>query len=104
MLDFAYGFLARSAVMIPTIIIVTAVLWFGLSKLGVMRPAGPFDAHNMRTWPLSFAVVEAALFGVIFAAVSAALGEGEFSVAIAGAIAAFLMCGPAPTILAKFRK
>ena len=104
MLDFAYGLLMRSDVMIPACISVAAAIWFGLSKLGVMKPAGPFDARNMRTWPLSFAVIDAALFGVIFAAVSAALGEGEFSVAIAGGAAAFLTFGPAPAILAKIRK
>ncbi len=104
MTDFAYGFLARVAVMIPTLVIVAAGFWYGLSKLGVMRSAGPFNVRDLRTWPLSFALVEAALFGVIFAAVTAALGDSQYSAGVAGAVSALLTLGPVPVMLAKIRK
>ena len=104
MLDFASSFLMRSDVMIPACIIVAAAIWFGKRRFGVTRSAGPFNARDMRTWPLWFVVVDTALFVVVFAAITAALGEDEYTYAIAGGAAAFLTFGPAPAILAKIRK
>jgi hypothetical protein len=104
MLDFAYGFLARSAVIVPTLIAISAGLWLALHKLGVMRSNEPFNASDMRTWPLAYSVGDAALFGVIFAAISAAIGDGELSAAISAGVAALIALGPFPAMLARLRK
>ena len=104
MLDFAYGFLARSAVIIPILVAVSAGLWLALNKFGVMRSDAPFNASDMRTWPLAYAVGDAALFGLIFAAVSAALGEGQLSIVISAGAAALIALGPLPAMLAGLRK
>ena len=102
--EFMVGFLARIAVMIPVLLIVSGGTWLLLQKLGIMRPDAPFSGQDMRTWPLRYAVAEAALFAVIFAAVSAALGESEFSAAIAGGAAALIAIGGAPILLPKILK
>ena len=102
--DFAYGFLTRSAVMLPTLIAVSAGVWLVLNKLGVMHSSAPFNASDMRTWPLAYAIGDAALFGLIFAAVSAALGDGQLSAAISAGTAALIALGPFPPMLAGLRK
>ena len=104
MLDFAYGFLARSAVMIPTLIAVSAGVWLVLTKLGVMHSNAPFNASDMRTWPLAYTIGDAALFGLIFAAISAAIGDGQLSAAIGAGTVALITLGPVPAMLARFRK
>ena len=106
MLEFAYSFLMRSEVMIPTAVFVATVIWFAKAKrkFGMRQLAGPFNARDMRTWPLWFVVVDTALFVVVFAAITAALGEDQYTYAIAGGAAAFLTFGLAPAILIKMRK
>ena len=102
--EFAYGFLMRSEVMIPAAVFVATVIWFAKKKFGMRQPAEPFNARDMRTWPLWFVVVDTALFVVVFAAITAALGEGGYTYAIGGGVAALLTFGLSPAILTKIRK
>jgi hypothetical protein len=104
MLDFLWGFLLRSAAMIPAILLTSAAMWLVLRKLGVMRLQEPFDAGDMRTWPLSYAAAEGFLFAVVFAAIAAALGDSKFSVSVGAGVAALVALGVAPVLLVKFRK
>lgn len=97
MIDNLMPFLARAAVMVPVIVLFSALMWGLLTKLGKMRPEAPFNAADMRTWPLAFAMGYAALFGVIFAALAAWLGDSQWSSGIAAGGAAFLSL-----ILARF--
>jgi hypothetical protein len=78
MLDFAIGFLARGAVMLPTILLMTVGVWLAMKKLGYLRLDHPFNASDMRTWPLSYAAIEATVFSLVFAALAAAFGDSEF--------------------------
>jgi hypothetical protein len=103
MLEFLYGFLARSAVMIPTVVIVGTGIWLMLRKLGLLRLDHPFNRTDMRTWPLAYAAVNAAIFGLIFAAVAAALGDHEISVGAAAGVAA-IMLGVLPMLFERFQK
>ena len=104
MAPFFHDFFARLAVMAPTIVFLSATIWLLLRKLGMTQADAPFRADDMRTWGLSFALFEAALFAAVFAAVSTALGEGELTVALSAWIAAMLTLGPLPQLVAKARK
>jgi hypothetical protein len=104
MVGFALGFLARSAVMIPVVLIVSAGIWMGLRKLGRLRLDKPVDARDMRTWPFSFAMADAAIFALVFAAVATAAGDGESAAALGGFAAALVSFGVAPALLAKYRR
>lgn len=103
MLDFASGFLARSAVMIPAILIVSAGLWMMMKKLGVMHLDEPFNPSDMRTWPLSWALADGALFGLVFAAIAAALGDNEGTVAIGAGAASLITLGAVPALFVRSR-
>lgn len=104
MLDFLYGFLARSAVLIPTVVVVGAGIWLFSRKLGFLRLDHPFHRTDMRTWPLAYAAVNAAVFGLLFAAVAAALGDHEIAVGAAAGVAAIVTLGVLPSFVAKFQK
>jgi hypothetical protein len=104
MLDYAFGFLARGAVMIPTILLVSAGLWMMLKKFGVLRLEEPFTASDMRTWPLSYALGEAAIFAVVFAAIAAALGNNQGSIAIGAGVASLIALGIVPALFARSQK
>jgi hypothetical protein len=77
--DLVYQALIRLAVMLPTILIVTSLVWLVLRKFGAVTPGAVLEPSNMRTWPLSFLLADAALFAVVFAFVAAWLGEGEWT-------------------------
>ncbi len=104
MLDSAYGFLTRSDVIVPVCIFVAGAIWFAKRGFGATRSAEPFNARDIRTWPLWFVFVDALLFVVVFAAITAALGEDWYIYAIAAGVAAILTFGLAPAILTKMRK
>ena len=104
MLDFATGFLARGAVMLPTILLMTVGVWLAMKKLGYLRLDHPFNASDMRTWPLSYAAIEATVFGLVFAALAAAFGDSEFSIAIAAGTAALAATGGVPALTSFLRK
>lgn len=104
MLEFARGFLMRSAVMVPTIMIVSIGAWTILHRLEMMRPDEPFDAGDMRTWPLIYAIGDAAIFGVVFAAIVSVLGDGQLAVAAGGSGAAVVAIGAVPLLIAKWKR
>jgi hypothetical protein len=104
MLNFALGFLARSAVMIPAILIVSAGLWTTMKKLAIMHLEEPFNPSDMRTWPLSCALADGVLFGLVFAAMAAALGNNESSIAIAAGAASLIALGVVPALFVGSRK
>ncbi len=99
--DLAYQFLIRLAVMLPTILIVASLIWVLLRKLGAVAPGVPLEPANMRTWPLPFVLADAALFAVIFAFVAAWMGEGEWSAAVAGGVAAVIAVGFGPLLVKR---
>ncbi len=94
--DFAFGFLIRAAVMLPALMIATAGIWLAMKKLGFVRLDQPFDKSDMRTWPLSYAMRDSVIFGLVFAAAVALLGNAELSAAAATLMAAF--AGAIPTL------
>lgn len=104
MQDFAFGFFIRSVVLVPTLVIVFAGTWLVLNKLGGLRRDLPFDSSDMRTWPLSFATVEATIYGAIFSAIVSALGDSAVSVAVAAAAASLIAIGAVPALLSFRRK
>jgi hypothetical protein len=100
--DLAYQFLIRLAVMLPTILIVASLLWLLLRKYGVVAPGAPLEPRNMRTWPLSFVLADAALFAVIFDFVAAWMGEGDWTAGVAGGVAALIAIGLGPLFVKRF--
>jgi hypothetical protein len=104
MLEFAYAFLTRCAVIVPLMMIVTAASWAAFRKFDVMRLDEPFNAGDMRTWPLGYAMGNAAVFGFAFLAIVSVLGEGQLAVAASAGAAAFIAIGAVPLLLARFQK
>ena len=104
MFEFAYGFLMRCAMMVPTIMIVSIGAWTILRKLHMMRLDAPFDAADMRTWPLAYALADAAIFGLVFSAIVAALGDGQLTAAAGGGGAALVAVGAVPLLIAKWKR
>jgi hypothetical protein len=99
--DFLYQFLIRLGVMLPTILIFASLIWLLFRKLGAVTPGVPIEPSNLRTWPLSYLLADAALFAVVFAFVAAWLGEGEWTAAIAGSIAALIAVGLGPLLVKR---
>jgi hypothetical protein len=99
--DLLYQFLIRLGVMLPTILIFTSLIWLVFRKLGAVTPGVPIEPSNLRTWPLSYLLADAALFAVVFAFVAAWLGEGEWTAAIAGGIAALIAVGLGPLFVKR---
>lgn len=104
MLDFAHGFLMRSAVMVPVLLVASIGAWTILRKLQMMRLDDPFDAADMRTWPLAYAMADAAIFGLVFSAIVAALGDGQLTAAAGGGGAALVAIGVVPLLIAKWKR
>jgi lysylphosphatidylglycerol synthetase-like protein (DUF2156 family) len=102
--DFAYQVLIRLAVILPTILITAALVWVLFRKFGAMTPATPLNPRDMRSWPLGYVLADSALFAVIFAVVVVWIGEGEWSAAIAGGVAAMIAIGLGPPIVACFAR
>ena len=82
--------IARASVMAPVIIGVTAAVWLALSVTGAMKRSVPLDVADMRTWPLQFALGEAAIFAIIFSSIAAWAGDSPALVAAASGVAACL--------------
>jgi hypothetical protein len=99
--DLLYQFLIRLAVMLPTILVFTSLVWLLFRKLGTIAPGAPVVPSNLRTWPLSYLLADAALFAVVFAFVAALLGEGEWTAAIAGGTAALIVVGLGPLFVKR---
>jgi hypothetical protein len=102
--DFLYQIAIRLAVMIPAIMITAALLWYAAKKFGRMRVGGPIDPRDMRTWSLQFALADSALFALTFAIVIVAMGESEWSAAIAGGASAIIAIGLGPRLLGPYMR
>ena len=74
--DFLAEFLLRLGVMLLVILIVVAAIWFALKTRGGVKQGVPIDPADMRTWSLGFALADAAVFALIYALVSAWIGQG----------------------------
>ena len=98
MLDYLYEFAIRAAVMLPVIVVMAALAWVALKRFGAMTPGAPFNAADMRTWPLGFALTDAAIFGIVFAGIAAWMGEGEWTGAVGAGVAALVAIGLAPRL------
>ena len=96
--DFAYQVLIRLAVMLPTILITATLVWFLFRKFGAVTPAAPLNPRDMRSWPLRYVLADSALFAVVL------IGEGEWSAAIAGGVAAMIAIGFGPPLVARFTR
>ena len=81
--------------MVPVIIAVNAAVWLALSVAGVMKRGVPLDVADMRTWPLQFALGEAAIFAIIFSGIAAWARDSSGLVAAASRAAACLAIGVA---------
>jgi len=92
---FVAQWMMRTSVMLPVIIAVTAAVWVVLSVAGVMQRGVPLDVGDMRTWPLQFALGEAAIFAIIFSGIAAWAGDSPALVAAASGVAACLAVGVA---------
>jgi hypothetical protein len=100
--DFLAQFLLRLGVMLPVILLVVASIWLLLNKRGVVKQGVPVDPADMRTWSLGFALADAAVFALIYALVSAWIGEGDSSAAVAGGASAVIALGVFPRLAARF--
>lgn len=99
--DLAYQFLIRLSVMLPTVLITAALIWALFRRFGGAAVPTALNPRDMRSWPLGYVLADAAAFAVVFALVVVGLGEGEWSPAIAGGIAAVIAVGLGPYFVAR---
>jgi len=102
--DFIYQVAIRVAVMVPTLVIMAALLWYALKSFGVVGTAQTLNPSDMRTWPLNIVLAVAGLFAVTFAIVIVAMGEGEWGAAVAGGVAAVVTIGLGPMLVKSFAR
>jgi len=100
--DLLAQFLLRLGVMLPVILLVVASIWLLLKRRGVVKQGVPVDPADMRTWSLGFALADAAVFALIYALVSAWIGQGDWSAAVAGGTSAVVALGVFPRLAARF--
>ena len=98
---FIAQWIIRASVMVPVIIAVTTAVWVALSVAGVMKRGVPLDVADMRTWPLQFALGEAAIFAIIFSGIAAWAGDSPALVAAASGVAACLALGVAHVLAGR---
>ena len=58
----------------------------------------------MRTWPLKFALADAALFGATFALVATILSDSGWAMGVGGGVSAIVAIGFGPRLLARFAR
>ena len=102
--DILYQVAIRLLVMAPALMLVAALLWYATRKLGIVGTDTPLNARDLRTWPLTFILIDAALFALAYAIVMALLGDGEWSAAMGGGIAAIVAVGLGPLLVARFAR
>jgi len=102
--DFLFEFLGRVAVMLPVVLILVVVLWliFNRRRHDTFAPA--FSPSDMRTWSLRFALLDGAVFAVIFALLSALMADSQFSAGVAGGLAALVAMGLMPWLATRYAK
>ncbi|MFT3729929.1 MAG: hypothetical protein QM780_00685 [Hyphomicrobium sp.] len=97
------AFLIRVSALITIFVVLTASLWAAMKKLGYLRLDQPFSATDVRTWSLSFAILDATFYGTVFALFKEALGENPISIAIAAAAASLVALRALPALVARKR-
>jgi hypothetical protein len=98
--DFLFQLAIRLAVMVPVVMIAAAGLSYAVKAFGAAR--SPFNPRDMRSWPLKFALADAALFGATFAVVVVLMGDSEWASVVGGAVSALVAIGIGPLLLARF--
>jgi hypothetical protein len=102
--DFVFQVLIRLAIIVPALLIVASALWYGLKAAGVVRPREDFDLRDLRTWPLRFALVEAALFAVTYVIVIVLMGGSGWGPAVAGGTSAVVAVLLGPPLVARLAR
>jgi len=102
MLDFLVQFLSRLAVMLPVILLLVAVLWLIFNRRRLAAGAPSFNPSNMRTWSIRFALIDGAVFAIVFALVSALMADNQLSAGVAGALAAIVAIGAMPRLAVHY--
>ena len=99
--DFLVQVLSRLAIMLPVILLVVTVLWLMFKRRhGAVAPT--FNPSDMRTWSFRFAILDGAVFAVIFALLSAWMADSQFSAGVAGGLAAIVAMGVMPRLAARY--
>ena len=93
MADFLAQWFARTSVILPVVVVTAALAWWILAWLGVMKRGARLNGTDMRTWPLYFAIGDAAVFALVFSAVAAWMGDSPAASALAAGIAAIVAIG-----------
>jgi hypothetical protein len=102
--DFAVQTALRLAVILPATVLLAPLAWLTLKKLDIVKSGMLFRPGDMRTWPLSFILVDAAFFAVILSIILAWV-DGSASIAgIAAGVSALFTIGVAPRLAARFLK
>jgi hypothetical protein len=101
--DFLFQLAIRLAVMVPAVMIAATALWYAVKAFGSGRTAA-YNARDMRTWPLKFALADAALFGATFAVVVVLMGDSEWGSVVGGAVSALVAIGIGPLLLERFSR
>lgn len=101
MLEYATQAATRAAVMIPAAVVAAWVMWLLMSSRRTQESPTPIEPAKFSTWPLSFALVDAALMGAILAFVSVAFGDQSWSIPVAAGIAAIVCFTILPSIWLK---
>ncbi|HSR80937.1 MAG TPA: hypothetical protein VLL28_09190 [Hyphomicrobiaceae bacterium] len=102
--DFLFEFLGRAAVMLPLFLILVTALWLIFNKRRHDTFAPAFSPSDMRTWSLRFALVDAAVFAVTFALLSAWMADSQFSAGVAGGLAALVAMGLMPWLATRYAR
>ncbi len=104
MVDFLVQVGSRLAVMLPIGLLTVALAWYLFKKGGFIKAGAPFNAGDMRTWPLRFALIDGAIFALILAMVLASIPDSPYASAVAGGVAALFSMAIAPTLAARILK
>src|SRR5262245_41471620 len=100
---FITQWMMRAGVVLPVVIVVTAGMWLALSAAGVMKRGVPLDVADMRTWPLPFALGDAAIFAIVFSGIAVWAGDSPGLVAAASGVAACVAMGVAYLLAGRGR-
>jgi hypothetical protein len=103
MAEIALGLFIRAAMLMTILVILTASAWAALKKLGLMRLDRPFDAADLRTWPLAFATLDAMIYGAIFALIQTTLSNSPLAIAVAAASATLVAMRAVPALASRYR-
>ena len=104
MSDIAPTILIRVSAVMAILVVLAASAWIILKKRGYLRLDQPFNAADLKTWPLSLVVLDAAIYGAIFVGFQAAFGDNLVVVAIAAAVATVIGLSVVPKLMARIRK